>query len=54
MEKVIIINSFHHLSNNNVKEINEWLAKGWKVKSVVTESVKDDFITAIFVLEKDD
>ena len=51
MEKVIVKQSMFNLSQTDVKEINDYLSNGWKVKHMQTTATKD-YVTAIFVLEK--
>ena len=53
MEKVIVDTQPRggFTSSSTVKEINEYLARGWTVKFVTMSSTKDD-TTAIYVLEK--
>lgn len=50
MEKVIVKHGFLMLSEYDVKEVNELLSAGWKVKHFSTCATKDN-VTVVFVLE---
>lgn len=56
MEKVIVANCWDEIHNYDVNEVNEYLAKGWKVKFIKLHNTKDSIgstrINAIFVLEQ--
>lgn len=52
MEKVIVVETTYSLNQKNVKEVNELLEKGWKVK-FVTMAATDNYMSAIFVLSKE-
>ena len=49
MEKVVILHGHDYIYDED--DINEYLEKGWTVKSVSTVATKE-YVTAIFVLEK--
>ena len=51
MEKVVIVGSIGNLHSYDAKDVNEYLDKGWTVKSIHTTTNKE-YMTAIFVLEK--
>ena len=51
MEKVVIIGSVGDISSYKAKEVNEYLDKGWTVKTIHTVGT-NEYTTAIFVLEK--
>ena len=52
MEKVVVATGNYPLSNEDMYEVNQYLARGWVVKSVTTQNTKDH-MTVIFVLEGD-
>ena len=51
MEKAIAVYGHYSLDKYNMSDINEYLDKGWKVKTIHTVVV-DEYVTAIFILEK--
>ena len=52
MEKVVVCHSSSWLSNYDFEEVNEYLEKGWTVKSVTMTAGKE-YTHAVFVLERD-
>lgn len=51
MEQIVVVTGHYPLSNNDMWEVNNYLANGWTVKSVTPQNTKD-YMTVIFVLEK--
>ena len=51
MEKVVIMYGVGNISDYQADEVNEYLDKGWTVKSVNMAATKE-YTTAIFVIEK--
>ena len=51
MEKVVVVTGEHPLSTTDMQEINDYLSRGWFVKSTTTHSNKSQ-MTVIFVIEK--
>lgn len=52
MEKVVVATGQYPLSNDDMREVNQYLAGGWSVKSVTPQNTKDH-MTVIFVLERE-
>ena len=55
MEKVIVAQGFEELRNYDLKEVNEYLERGWTVKSVTMHHMRHsegfNAVNAVFVLE---
>ena len=51
MEKAIVAYGHYNLTKYDMSDINEYLDKGWKVKTIHTVVV-EEYVTAIFILEK--
>ena len=52
MEKVVIISGHSRIYGKEADEVNEYLDKGWTVKTV-NMAATNDGTTVIFVLEKE-
>ena len=50
MERIVVATGNYPLCNNDMREVNNYLANGWTVKSVTPQNTKDH-MTVIFVLE---
>ena len=56
MEKVIAVDNYDNIDTYSLKEVQQWLDLGWRVKSVTMHNIKNSIgviVNAIFVLEKD-
>ena len=57
MEKIIAIDGYDVIGKYDLDEVQKWLDKGWKVKSITMHNIKTAVgvrVNAIVVLEKTD